>query len=36
MKNHFYYQICNMMPTYIDNNDEDKLNHLMNKEHVNL
>ncbi len=24
------------MPTFIDNNDEDKLNLLMNKEHVNL
>ncbi len=24
------------MPTFIDNNDEDKLNFLMNKEHVNL
>ncbi len=24
------------MPTFTDNNDEDKLNLLMNKEHVNL
>ncbi len=24
------------MPTFIDNNDEEKLNLLMNKEHVNL
>ncbi len=32
----FYHQISSVMPTFIDNNDEDKLNRLMNMEHVNL
>ncbi len=32
----FYHQISSVMPTFIDNNDEDKLNPLMNIEHVNL
>ncbi len=32
----FYHQISSVMPTFIDNNDEDKLNLLTNKEHVNL
>ncbi len=27
----FYHQISSVMPTFIDNNDEDKLNLLMNK-----
>ncbi len=35
-KNCFYHQISSVMPTFIDNNNEDKLNLLMNKEHVNL
>ncbi len=26
--------MSSVMPTFIDNNDEDKLNLLMNKEHV--
>ncbi len=33
---HFIFQISSVMPTFIDNNDEDKLNLLMNTEHVNL
>ncbi len=36
LKTTFYHQISSVMPTLIDNNDEDKLNLLMNKEHVNL
>ncbi len=32
----FYHLISSVMPTFIDNNDEDKLDLLMNKEHVNL
>ncbi len=32
----FYHLISSVMPTYIDNNDEDKLNLLMNKKHINL
>ncbi len=32
----FYHLISSVMPTFIDNNDEDKLNLLMNKEHVTL
>ncbi len=32
----FYHLICSVMPTFIDNNHEDKLNLSMNKEHVNL
>ncbi len=32
----FYHKISSVMPTFIDNNNEDKLNLLMNKEHVNL
>ncbi len=31
-----YHLIFSVMPTFIDNNDEDKLNLLINKEHVNL
>ncbi len=30
----FYHKICSVMQTFIDNNDEDKLNLLMNNEHV--
>ncbi len=32
----FDHQLSSVMPTFIDNDDEDKLNLLMNKEHVNL
>ncbi len=32
----FYHQLCSVMSTFIDNNDDDKLNLLMNKEHVKL
>ncbi len=31
----FDHPICNVMPTFTDINDEDKLNILMNKEHAN-
>ncbi len=31
----FYQQISSVMPTFIDNKDEDKLNLLMNNEQVN-
>ncbi len=32
----FYHKICSVMPTFIDNNDENKLNLLLNKYHVNI
>ncbi len=32
----FYHQIFSVMPIFIDNNDENKLNLLMNKEYANL
>ncbi len=32
----FYHQISSVMPTFIDNNDEDKLKLVMKKEHINI
>ncbi len=36
LRNAFYHQISSVMPTFIDNNDEDKLKFLLIKEHVTL